>query len=122
METKTLGLLTVSQAADYLNIPRPTLYQHLREGRIPGIQIGGRWRIETKVLQRFLGLEMEDQFEPLGSDRLGSGRLEIGQEIEKLQAENKHLRAIIAQQLLELHELEADKGTSVFRQEVIDSE
>ena len=121
METKTLGLLTVSQAADYLNIPRPTLYQHLREGRIPGIQIGGRWRIETKVLQRFLGLATEDdQVESLPVDRLanrmGEEVLPIAEEIEKLRNENRHLRSIIAQQLLELHELDADKSTSVFRE------
>ena len=95
----------------------------MREGRIPGIQIGGRWRIETKVLQRFLGLETDDQFEQVASDRTASPvNVDAGQEIEKLQAENKHLRAIIAQQLLELHELEADKGTSVFRQEVVDKD
>ena len=90
METKTLGLLTVSQAAEYMNIPRPTLYQHLREGRIPGIQIGGRWRIETKVLQRFLGLAIEDdQAEGLPVDRqahrMGDDVLPIAEEIEKLQ-------------------------------------
>jgi len=120
METKTLGLLTVSQAAEYMNIPRPTLYQHLREGRIPGIQIGGRWRIETKVLQRFLGLAIEDdQAEGLPVDRqahrMGDDVLPIAEEIEKLQNENRHLRSIIAQQLLELHELDADKSKSVFR-------
>ena len=131
METKTLGLLTVSQAADYLNIPRPTLYQHLREGRIPGIQIGGRWRIETKVLQRFLGLEGGESNSRINADianEVGispdTASLDATEEMEKLQRENRHLRSIIAQQLLELHELEADKGTStaVFRQESSDSD
>lgn len=128
METKTLGLLTVSQAADYLNIPRPTLYQHLREGRIPGIQIGGRWRIETKVLQRFLGIAIDDDhLEGLTTDRHfrnhhhGPNQAAV-EEISKLQSENKQLRSIIAQQLLELHELDADKATSVFRQQLVDVE
>ena len=122
METKTLGLLTVLQAADYLNIPRPTLYQHLREGRIPGIQIGGRWRIETKILQRFLGIAIDDeQIESASNDRTTTthrcASIPLDEEIEKLQTENRHLRSISAQQLLELHEPDADKDTPVFRQE-----
>ncbi len=104
---KPLGLLTVSQAADYLNVPRPTLYQHLREGRIPGIQIGGRWRIETQVLQRFLGVEdpeSANEDHPLNEDR----------EIAKLQQENQRLREIIAQQLLEIHEFSDARQLSTF--------
>ncbi len=67
---KKLGLMTVAEAADYLNVPRPTLYQHLREGHIPGIQIGGRWRIELTKLNEFIGRakrgtsEDEDELEP----------------------------------------------------------
>ncbi|MFT5191830.1 MAG: excisionase family DNA binding protein [Verrucomicrobiales bacterium] len=123
METKTLGILTVSQAANYLNIPQPTLYQHLREGRLPGIQIGGRWRIETKVLQRFLGLEDRENEEENPTSRVPpnfrqkENTASKSNELEQLSAENKRLRAIIAEQRLELHELEADKGTLVFREE-----
>ncbi len=125
METKSLGLLTVSQAADYLNIPRPTLYQHLREGRIPGIQIGGRWRIESKVLERFLGLQFDGASSSSETPATIPGNRQVAppspstanSELERLIHENKRLRAIIAQQLLELHELQADTGTAIFQKE-----
>lgn len=118
----SLGLMTVSEAADYLNIPRPTLYQHLREGRIPGIQIGGRWRIESEELRRVIGAETEEsqqqppQNQPhqpvqnrgsFSSQATSPQRTsaEVDAEIRHLTEENVRLREIIAQQLLELHKL-----------------
>ena len=118
MSSHSLGLMTVSEAADYLNIPRPTLYQHLREGRIPGIQIGGRWRIESKELRRVVVAEPEASASPpatiqqqqqdLQPARSPDTTTSLGEpeyEIQKLTEENRRLREIIAQQLLELHTL-----------------
>jgi excisionase family DNA binding protein len=46
------NLLTVKETADYLRIPVPTVYYLVQRGQIPGIQIGGRWRIKKSALDR----------------------------------------------------------------------
>ena len=43
-ETPIHNLLTVKETADYLRIPLPTVYYLVQRGKIPAIQIGGRWR------------------------------------------------------------------------------
>jgi excisionase family DNA binding protein len=49
METQ---LLTANQVADRLQIALSTVYTWLREGRIPGFRMGGRWRISEADLVR----------------------------------------------------------------------
>jgi len=44
------NLLTVKETAEYLRIPLPTVYYLVQRGKIPGIQIGGRWRIKKSAL------------------------------------------------------------------------
>lgn len=108
---KSLGLLTVSQAADYLNIPRPTLYQHLREGKIPGIQIGGRWRIEQQALHKLVERATPstgrfDQNTSDGEQASVSNETFFSREAQQLKEENQRLRQIIADQTMEIHRLE----------------
>ncbi len=45
-------LLTVKETAEYLRIPLPTVYSLVQRGKIPAIQIGGRWRIKKSYLDR----------------------------------------------------------------------
>jgi excisionase family DNA binding protein len=42
----------VKETADYLRIPLPTVYYLVQRGRIPAVQIGGRWRIKKTSLDR----------------------------------------------------------------------
>src|SRR5271169_211855 len=51
-ETPIHHLLTVKETAEYLRIPLPTVYYLVQRGKIPGIQIGGRWRIKKSSLDR----------------------------------------------------------------------
>src|SRR5271169_1004842 len=51
-ETPSHNLLTVKETAEYLRIPIPTVYYLVQRGQIPGIQIGGRWRIKKTSLDR----------------------------------------------------------------------
>src|SRR5437870_9868370 len=46
------NLLTVKETAKYLRIPLPTVYYLVQRGRLPAIQIGGRWRIKKTSLDR----------------------------------------------------------------------
>jgi excisionase family DNA binding protein len=51
-ETPIHYLLTVKETADYLRIPLQTVYYLVHRGKIPAVQIGGRWRIKKNSLDR----------------------------------------------------------------------
>ena len=51
-ETPIHYLLTVKETAEYLRIPIPTVYYLVHLGKIPAIQIGGRWRVKKSSLDR----------------------------------------------------------------------
>jgi len=56
-------LLTVKETADYLRIPIPTIYYLVQRGKIPAIQVGGRWRIKKSPLDRDV-LHQDKQGQP----------------------------------------------------------
>ena len=56
-ETPIHNLLTVKETAEYLRIPLPTVYYLVQRGKIPAIQIGGRWRIKKSALDRDILLQ-----------------------------------------------------------------
>jgi excisionase family DNA binding protein len=43
-------ILDVNAAAKYLNITRATLYKLAKEGKIPGLKVGGQWRFSKDRL------------------------------------------------------------------------
>jgi len=43
--------LTVKEAAAELRLDQSTLYRHLREGRFPGVKVGGRYLIPAAVIE-----------------------------------------------------------------------
>src|SRR5438105_12506652 len=61
-ETPIHNLLTVKETAEYLRIPIPTVYL-VQCGKIPAIQIGGRWRIKKFSLDRDV-LHQDKQGQP----------------------------------------------------------
>jgi excisionase family DNA binding protein len=62
-DTSSHNLLTVKETAEYLRIPIPTVYYLVQRGQIPGIQIGGRWRIKKSALDIDI-LRQEKQGQP----------------------------------------------------------
>ena len=62
-ETPIHNLLTVKETAEYLRIPIPTVYYLVQRGKLPAIQIGGRWRIKKSSLDRDL-LRQDKQGQP----------------------------------------------------------
>ena len=62
-ETPIHNLLTVKETAEYLRIPIPTVYYLVQRGKIPAIQIGGRWRIKKSTLDRDV-LHQDKQGQP----------------------------------------------------------
>ena len=62
-ETPIHNLLTVKETAEYLRIPLPTVYYLVQRGKIPAIQIGGRWRIKKSALDHDI-LHQDKQGQP----------------------------------------------------------
>ena len=62
-ETPIHNLLTVKETSEYLRIPLPTVYYLVQRGKIPAIQIGGRWRIKKSSLDRDV-LRQDKQGQP----------------------------------------------------------
>ncbi len=46
--------LTVSQAAQMLNVDRKTVSRHLNRGKLPGAKIGSLWRLPRTELEAYL--------------------------------------------------------------------
>jgi excisionase family DNA binding protein len=57
------NLITVKETAAYLRIPVPTVYYLVQRGRLPAVQIGGRWRIKKDMLDRNV-LHSEEASQP----------------------------------------------------------
>ena len=57
------NLFTVKETAVYLRIPLPTVYYLVQRGKIPAIQIGGRWRIKKSALDHDI-LRQDKQGQP----------------------------------------------------------
>jgi len=59
MSGKQPDVLTLNEVAEYLRIPRSTVYKLAQEGRIPGQKVGRQWRFHRAVLDRWLGDEQQ---------------------------------------------------------------
>jgi excisionase family DNA binding protein len=62
-ETPIHNLLTIKETAEYLRIPLQTVYYLAQRGKIPAIQIGGRWRIKKSALDHDI-LRQDKQGQP----------------------------------------------------------
>lgn len=49
-------MMTVNETADFLRIPRPTVYYLINKGKLPAIRISGRWRVRRSEVQSALNL------------------------------------------------------------------
>ena len=54
MDEKPSDVLTIEELADYLRIPKSTLYKLVREGKIPSQKIGRHWRFRKGAIDRWL--------------------------------------------------------------------
>lgn len=48
------GVLTIEELAEYLKIPKSTLYKLAQEGKLPGQKVGRRWRFLREAVDRWL--------------------------------------------------------------------
>ena len=49
-----IGLMTMAELAEYLNVRHRTLYRFVRDGEIPGFKIGGAWRFDRADIDHWI--------------------------------------------------------------------
>ena len=52
-------LLTTKELAEYLKLTAVTIYKNAKEGKIPGIKVGSRWRFDKDQIDELLRREEE---------------------------------------------------------------
>jgi len=50
-------ILTIEQAAEFLQVPRSTLYKIARQGQVPCRKVGRHWRFSRSALIAWTGRE-----------------------------------------------------------------
>ncbi len=48
------AVLTIGELADYLKIPKSTVYKLAQQGKIPGQKIGRHWRFSKQAIDQWL--------------------------------------------------------------------
>ncbi|MGZ3590608.1 MAG: helix-turn-helix domain-containing protein [Thermodesulfobacteriota bacterium] len=48
------AVLTTDEAIRYLKVSKPTLFKHIRHGKIKAVKVGREWRYLQTELYRFL--------------------------------------------------------------------
>ena len=54
MESKPDLVMTIDDLAEYLKIPKSTVYKLVQEGQIPGQKVGRHWRFRRETIDRWL--------------------------------------------------------------------
>ena len=54
------SIMTIEEAADYLKIPKSTVYKLAQEGRIPCQKVGRHWRFRKDTIDKWLDSQKED--------------------------------------------------------------
>ena len=54
MNTNEVPVLTIHEAAEYLRIPKSSLYKLAQEGKIPCQKVGKHWRFHRKGIDEWL--------------------------------------------------------------------
>ena len=54
VKPEELGLWTLAEFAGMLRVSQQSIYNWLKQGRLTGVKLGGRWRFRDEDLRRFL--------------------------------------------------------------------
>jgi excisionase family DNA binding protein len=62
MNTNEPTVMTVDEVAEYLRIPKSSLYKLAQQGKIPSQKVGRHWRFHKEALEHWLkgSLKIED--------------------------------------------------------------
>ena len=54
MEISQKEVMTVEDVADYLRVPRSSVYKLAQTGELPGRKVGKHWRFHRKTMESWL--------------------------------------------------------------------
>jgi excisionase family DNA binding protein len=54
-------LLNTKEVAEYLKLTEVTIYKYAKEGKIPGVKVGSRWRFDKDRIDELLRREEENK-------------------------------------------------------------
>ena len=54
MQTDEVQVMTIDEVAEYLRIPRSSLYKLAQGGKIPCQKVGRHWRFRREALEKWL--------------------------------------------------------------------
>ena len=54
MSKKQSDVLNIDELAEYLRLPKPTIYKLAQNGKIPGKKAGRQWRFHKDAINRWL--------------------------------------------------------------------
>jgi excisionase family DNA binding protein len=54
MSNRPADVMTIEEVAEYLRIPRSSLYKLAQEGKIPCQKVGRHWRFRKEAIDRWL--------------------------------------------------------------------
>src|SRR5919108_6220036 len=61
----TEDLMTSHELADYLKVDLRTVYRYIKQGHVPKVKVGGRWRFRRSDIEAWLRGEAQlDQLPP----------------------------------------------------------
>ncbi len=82
MDSKYPEILTLKQAAEFLQISDRTLQRIVKTGEVPGVQVGGQWRFDLAQLRAVVRGEWSPiQKEETGRTLVEKESLRLGVEI-----------------------------------------
>jgi len=55
MAESTPPVMTIAEVAEYLRIPRGSVYKLAQRGRIPCQKVGRHWRFRREAIEQWLG-------------------------------------------------------------------
>ena len=67
MAKKQSDVLKIDELAEYLRLPKPTIYKLAQNGKIPGKKAGRQWRFHKDAIDRWLS--EQDGMSPSGRSR-----------------------------------------------------
>ena len=54
MDPNAAAVLTIDELAEYLRVPKSTLYKLAQEGKVPAQKVGRHWRFRKEAIDRWL--------------------------------------------------------------------
>jgi excisionase family DNA binding protein len=69
MDPNAAAVLTIDELAEYLRVPKSTLYKLAQEGKVPAQKVGRHWRFRKEAIDRWLERpRAADEAERTGGD------------------------------------------------------